>query len=54
MQFPVAIWQGAGWAPEPFWKQRQEEISFVSAGDRTPILQFVATHYTDSATPALR
>jgi hypothetical protein len=34
---PVPIVQEAGWAPEPVWTQRLEEISFAPAGDRTPI-----------------
>jgi hypothetical protein len=34
---PVPIVQEAGWAPEPVWKQRLEEKSFVPAGDRTSI-----------------
>jgi hypothetical protein len=34
---PVPIGQEAGWAPEPVWTQRIEEISFATAGDRTPI-----------------
>jgi hypothetical protein len=34
---PVPIVQEAGWAPEPVWKQRIEEISFAPAEDRTPI-----------------
>jgi hypothetical protein len=32
---PVHIVQGAGWAPEPVWKQTLEEKSLASAGDRT-------------------
>jgi hypothetical protein len=34
---PVPIVQEAGWSPEQVWTQRMEEISFASAGDRTPI-----------------
>jgi hypothetical protein len=33
----VRIVQEAGWAPEPVWTQRTEEISFAPAGDRAPI-----------------
>jgi hypothetical protein len=33
----LPIVQEAGWAPEPVWTQRIEEISFASAGDRTSI-----------------
>jgi hypothetical protein len=43
---PVPIVQEAGWAPEPVWTQRLEEISFAPAGDRTPIAQLVVRHYT--------
>jgi hypothetical protein len=43
---PVPIVQEAGWAPEPVWTQRLEEKSFTPAGDRTPIVQPVARHYT--------
>jgi hypothetical protein len=32
---PVPIAQDAEWAPEPVWKQRLEEKSFASVGDRT-------------------
>jgi hypothetical protein len=34
---PVPIVQEAGWASEPVWTQRLEEISFAAAGDRTSI-----------------
>jgi hypothetical protein len=34
---PVPIVQEAGWAPEPVWKQRLEEKSSASVGDRTPV-----------------
>jgi hypothetical protein len=43
----VPIVQGAGWAPEPVWAQRLEERCFASAGDRTPIVQSVVTHYNE-------
>jgi hypothetical protein len=43
---PVPIVQEAGCAPEPVWTQRLKEKSFSSAGDRTPIVQSVARHYT--------
>jgi hypothetical protein len=50
---PVPIGQEAGWAPEPVWTQRLEEKSFRlcrgSNFDR-PVVQPVATHYTDWAT----
>jgi hypothetical protein len=36
---PVHIGQEAGWAPEPVWMQRLEEISSASVGDRTPVVQ---------------
>jgi hypothetical protein len=32
---PVPIVQEAGWAPEPVWTERIEEIPFASAGGRT-------------------
>jgi hypothetical protein len=35
------------WAPEPVWTQRLEEKSSASVGDRTPVVQSVARHYTD-------
>jgi hypothetical protein len=34
---PVPIVQETGWAPEPVWTQRLEEISFASSGYRTSI-----------------
>jgi hypothetical protein len=48
---PVPIVQEAGWASELVWTQTLEEKSFVSAGDRTPVIQSVVRHYTDWATP---
>jgi hypothetical protein len=47
---PLPIGQEAGWAPEPVWKQRLEEKSFVSVGDRTPVVQSVVRRYTEWAT----
>jgi hypothetical protein len=41
---PVPIGQEAGWATEPVWTQRLEEKSFVSTGDRTPVVQSVVRH----------
>jgi hypothetical protein len=32
----------AGWSPGLVWTQRLEEKSFPSAGDRIPVVQFVA------------
>jgi hypothetical protein len=49
---PVPIVQEAWWAPEPVSTQRIEEKSFAPAGDRTAVVQSVARHYTDRATPA--
>jgi hypothetical protein len=49
---PVPTVQEAGWAPQPVWKQRLEEKSSASVGDRTPAVQAVVRHYTDWATPA--
>jgi hypothetical protein len=48
----VPIAQETGWAPEPVWTQRLEKKSFASAGDRVPVVQSVARHYIDWATPA--
>jgi hypothetical protein len=52
---PIPIGQEAGWAPEPIWTQRIEEISFASRRgsnlDR-PVIQPVVRHYTDWANPA--
>jgi hypothetical protein len=44
---PVPIVQEAGWAPEPVWTQRIEEISFAPAGDHGPVVHPVVRHYTD-------
>jgi hypothetical protein len=33
----VSIVQEAGWAPEPVWTQRLEEISSVSVRNRKPV-----------------
>jgi hypothetical protein len=46
---PVPIVQEAGWAPGPVWTQRLEEKSSTSVGERTPAVQSVVRHYTDSA-----
>jgi hypothetical protein len=46
----VLIGQEAGWVSEQVWTQSLEEKSFVSARDRTPIVQSVVRHYTDSST----
>jgi hypothetical protein len=48
----VPIGQEAGWTPEPVWTQGLEEKSSASVGDRTPIVQSVANHYSDWATQA--
>jgi hypothetical protein len=40
--------QEAGWVSVLVWTQGLEEKSFASAGDRTPVLQCVVRHYTDS------
>jgi hypothetical protein len=49
---PVPIAQEAGWAPELVWTQRLEEISFASAGDRTPVAQSLVRHFTERVTEA--
>jgi hypothetical protein len=51
---PVPIIQGAGWAPEPVWTEFRGKIYCLCRGsnlDRT-VVQSVARHYTDWATPA--
>jgi hypothetical protein len=50
---PVPTVQEAGWAPEPVWTQRLEEISFRLCRGlnlNRPVVQPVARHYTDWAT----
>jgi hypothetical protein len=47
---PVPIAQEVGWTSEVVWTQRQEEKSFASVGDLTPVVQSVVRHYTDWAT----
>jgi hypothetical protein len=42
---PVPSVQEAGWAPEPVWAQGLEEKASAPAGDRTPAVQFVVSHY---------
>jgi hypothetical protein len=37
----------AGCASELVWTQKLEEKSFSSAGDRSPVVQPVVSHYTD-------
>jgi hypothetical protein len=53
---PVPIVQEGRWAPEPVWTQRLEEkiLCFCrgSNPDR-PVVQSVARHYTDWATPVV-
>jgi hypothetical protein len=52
---PVPIVQEAGWAPEPVWTQRIEEKYFRLCRESNldcPVVQSVARHYTDWATPA--
>jgi hypothetical protein len=44
--------QETGWASELIRIQRPEEKSFASVGDRTPLVQSVARHYTEWTTPA--
>jgi hypothetical protein len=44
---PVPTVLEAGWAPEPVWTQRLEEIFSETVGDRTPAVQSVVRHYTD-------
>jgi hypothetical protein len=49
---PTPIGYETGWTSELVWSQRLEEIFFASAGDQTPVIQSVVTHYTEWATPA--
>jgi hypothetical protein len=42
---PVPILEEAGWATEQ--AERAEEKFSASAGDRTPVTQSIASHYTD-------
>jgi hypothetical protein len=46
----VPIWQEPECALELVWIQRLEEKSYISVGDRTPVIQAVVKHYTDWAT----
>jgi hypothetical protein len=51
----VPIVQEAGWAPEPVWTERLEEKSFRLCRESKlvrPVVQPVARHYIDWATPA--
>jgi hypothetical protein len=47
---PVPTVEEAWWAPEPVWAQRLEGKSSACVGDRTPTVQSVVRHCTDSAT----
>jgi hypothetical protein len=47
---PLNIVKEAGWASKLLWTQGLEGEFFVSAGDRTSVVQSVVTHYTDWAT----
>jgi hypothetical protein len=40
-------WIGGWVTSEVVWTQRLEEKSFASVGDRTPVVQYVVTDYTD-------
>jgi hypothetical protein len=48
----VPIVQEAGWAPEPVWTQRLEEISLAPAGYRTPIARS-SSPWSDTILPEL-
>jgi len=50
---PGIRWIGGWWASEVVWKQRVEEKSFASAGDRTQVVQSVVRRYNDVATPVV-
>jgi hypothetical protein len=49
---PVPTGREAGRASELVWTKRLEEKYFVSAGDRTPTVQYVVRHCTDLTTTA--
>jgi hypothetical protein len=44
---PVPLGQEAGWTPQPDWKQRIEEKSFTSDGERTSIAR-TSSPYPDT------
>jgi hypothetical protein len=44
----VPTGQEAWWAPGPVWTQGLEQKSSASVGDRTPVVQSIVSHYTDS------
>jgi hypothetical protein len=44
---PVPTGQEAGWTPEPVLTQKQEEKSFASAQDLTPVVQSEDRHNAD-------
>jgi hypothetical protein len=48
----VHIGKESGWDSEQVWRQRPEEKSFFSAGDRTSVIQSVVRHYNKWAKPA--
>jgi hypothetical protein len=51
----VPIGQEAGWSPDPVWTQRLEEKTLClrrSSNLDRPVVQSVARHCTDLATPA--
>jgi hypothetical protein len=48
---PIRLGLEAGWAPEPVWIQRLEEISFAPAGNWIPD-QSIDRQYNDWATAA--
>jgi hypothetical protein len=49
---PVPIVQEAGWAPEPVWTEARGKIPCRGSNLDRPVVQSVARHYTDWATPA--
>jgi hypothetical protein len=51
---PVPFGYGAGWVPEPTWStwRRENSWPYWDSNSDLSIVQPVATHYTDCATPA--
>ncbi|KDR15245.1 hypothetical protein L798_10613 [Zootermopsis nevadensis] len=46
-RIPVLIGQEASWAQVAVGMQRLEENSSAAVESRTPVFQFIGSHYTD-------